>query len=76
MAPTQDPPHVEHKKKVNLADVSGAEHKDQDDTSTAILKKKKKPNQLMYVFQPSVVSTWFETWHANIFAQGHRCRQR
>ncbi|KAF2964266.1 hypothetical protein GQX73_g9317 [Xylaria multiplex] len=37
----------EHKKKVNLADVSGAEPKDENDTSTAILKKKKKPNQLM-----------------------------
>jgi transitional endoplasmic reticulum ATPase len=28
MAPTQDPDHVEHKKKVNLADASGAERKD------------------------------------------------
>jgi transitional endoplasmic reticulum ATPase len=31
------------------SDVSGAERKDEDDTATAILKKKKKPNQLMYV---------------------------
>lgn len=30
-------------------DASGAERKDEDDTATAILKKKKKPNQLMYV---------------------------
>ncbi|KAI6092463.1 AAA ATPase [Hypoxylon rubiginosum] len=37
----------EHKKKVNLADVSGAEPKEENDVSTAILKKKKKPNQLM-----------------------------
>lgn len=29
-------------------DASGAERKDEDDTATAILKKKKKPNQLMY----------------------------
>ena len=67
MAPTQDPDHVENKKKVNLHDASGAEKRDvcypnrlpyqlaqrltrsaqNDDTSTAILKKKKKPNQLM-----------------------------
>ncbi|CRK49119.1 hypothetical protein BN1723_020740, partial [Verticillium longisporum] len=32
----------EHKKKVNLQDVSGAEIKNEDDTATAILKKKKK----------------------------------
>ncbi|KAH6670234.1 cell division cycle protein [Verticillium dahliae] len=37
----------EHKKKVNLQDVSGAEIKNEDDTATAILKKKKKVNQLM-----------------------------
>ncbi|OWP02243.1 cell division control protein [Marssonina coronariae] len=37
----------EHKKKVNLNDASGAEHKGNDDTATAILKKKKKPNSLM-----------------------------
>ncbi|PBP21391.1 P-loop containing nucleoside triphosphate hydrolase [Diplocarpon rosae] len=37
----------EHKKKVNLNDPSGAEHKGSDDTATAILKKKKKPNSLM-----------------------------
>ncbi|PBP27976.1 AAA ATPase [Diplocarpon rosae] len=37
----------EHKKKVNLNDASGAEHKGSDDTATAILKKKKKPNSLM-----------------------------
>ncbi|CRK37063.1 hypothetical protein BN1723_015169 [Verticillium longisporum] len=37
----------EHKKKVNLQDVSGAEVKNEDDTATAILKKKKKVNQLM-----------------------------
>ncbi|KAM0278208.1 hypothetical protein ACHAQH_005323 [Verticillium albo-atrum] len=37
----------EHKKKVNLQDVSGAEIKSEDDTATAILKKKKKANQLM-----------------------------
>jgi transitional endoplasmic reticulum ATPase len=47
MAPEPTPDHPEHKKKVNLADVSGAERKDEDDTATAILKKKKKPNQLM-----------------------------
>lgn len=41
--PSQDPP----KKKVNLADVSGAEVKEESDTATAILKKKKKANQLM-----------------------------
>lgn len=29
------------------SDVSGAERKDDDATATAILKKKKKPNQLM-----------------------------
>jgi transitional endoplasmic reticulum ATPase len=29
------------------SDASGAERKDEDDTATAILKKKKKPNQLM-----------------------------
>ncbi|GJC95676.1 AAA family ATPase [Colletotrichum higginsianum] len=46
MAPPSEHP-VEHKKKVNLMDASGAEVKDQDDTATAILKKKKKPNQLM-----------------------------
>lgn len=49
MAPIEDPDHVASKKKVNLQDTSGAEHKDADDTATAILKKKKKPNQLMYV---------------------------
>jgi hypothetical protein len=31
------------------SDASGAEPKDENDTATAILKKKKKPNQLMYV---------------------------
>lgn len=36
-------------------DASGAERKDEDDTATAILKKKKKPNQLMYV-RPTVGS--------------------
>jgi transitional endoplasmic reticulum ATPase len=46
MAP--EPDHHESKKKVNLTDASGAERKDEDDTATAILKKKKKPNQLMY----------------------------
>ncbi|EPE09862.1 cell division control protein 48 [Ophiostoma piceae UAMH 11346] len=40
-------PDIPHKKKVNLADVSGAEHRDEDDTATAILKRKKKPNQLL-----------------------------
>ena len=28
MAPTEDPDHTQHKKKVNLHDASGAEHKD------------------------------------------------
>jgi len=28
MAPTEDPDHTHHKKKVNLHDASGAEHKD------------------------------------------------
>ncbi|KEZ41619.1 Cell division control protein 48 [Scedosporium apiospermum] len=41
------PDHHEHKKKVNLTDASGAEVKQENDTATAILKKKKKPNQLM-----------------------------
>jgi transitional endoplasmic reticulum ATPase len=41
MAPEED------KKKVNLTDPSGADIKTEDDVSTAILKKKKKPNQLM-----------------------------
>ncbi|ESZ98347.1 cell division control protein 48 [Sclerotinia borealis F-4128] len=44
---SSQPDHVEHKKKVNLNDASGAEHKTVDDTATAILKKKKKPNSLM-----------------------------
>lgn len=52
MGHIEDPAHSETKKKVNLQDVSGAEHKDEDDTATAILKKKKKPNQLMYVWPP------------------------
>ncbi|RMZ13267.1 hypothetical protein D0862_02375 [Hortaea werneckii] len=39
---------VDHKKKVNLNDASGAEPKaDPEETSTAILKKKKKPNSLI-----------------------------
>jgi transitional endoplasmic reticulum ATPase len=42
-----EPDHAEHKKKVNLNDASGSEHKTADDTATAILKKKKKPNSLM-----------------------------
>ncbi|GKT95463.1 LOW QUALITY PROTEIN: AAA family ATPase [Colletotrichum tofieldiae] len=46
MAPPSEQP-AEHKKKVNLTDTSGADVKDQDDIATAILKKKKKPNQLM-----------------------------
>jgi transitional endoplasmic reticulum ATPase len=33
----------------NRSDPSGAEHREQDETATAILKKKKKPNSLMYV---------------------------
>ncbi|RAL68595.1 hypothetical protein DID88_007313 [Monilinia fructigena] len=44
---SSEPDHVEHKKKVNLNDASGAEHKGNDDVATAILKKKKKPNSLM-----------------------------
>jgi transitional endoplasmic reticulum ATPase len=45
---------AEEKKKVNLIDPSGAEIKNEDDVSTAILKKKKKPNQLMFVpYHPS-----------------------
>lgn len=31
------------------SDPSGAEHREHDETATAILKKKKKPNSLMYV---------------------------
>jgi len=46
MAPGQ-PDHPEHKKKVNLTDASGAEPREENDVATAILKKKKKPNQLM-----------------------------
>lgn len=38
--------HPEEKKKVNLTDTSGSAPKDNDDTATAILKKKKKPNSL------------------------------
>lgn len=34
---------------VHHRDASGAEPRNDDDTATAILKKKKKPNQLMYV---------------------------
>ena len=44
---SQDPEHVKPKQKVNLNDASGAEKKVELDTSTAILKKKKKPNSLM-----------------------------
>ncbi|KAH7159958.1 P-loop containing nucleoside triphosphate hydrolase protein [Dactylonectria estremocensis] len=43
MAGADEHPH----KKVNLNDASGAEVKNEDDTATAILKKKKKPNQLI-----------------------------
>ena len=43
MAPAEE----ERKGKVNLYDASGKEVKDELDTSTAILKKKKKPNSLM-----------------------------
>lgn len=42
-----EPDHVHSKKRVNLNDPSGAEKKEELDTSTAILKKKKKPNSLM-----------------------------
>ena len=42
-----EPDHVDSKKKVNLHDASGAEKKDVDDTATAILKRKKKPNALI-----------------------------
>ncbi|PTD03861.1 Cell division control protein 48 [Fusarium culmorum] len=45
MAPQPDEHHPH--KKVNLTDASGAEVKNEDDVATAILKKKKKPNQLM-----------------------------
>ncbi|KAJ4110426.1 AAA ATPase cdc48 [Fusarium oxysporum] len=45
MAPQPDEHHPH--KKVNLTDPSGAEVKNEDDVATAILKKKKKPNQLM-----------------------------
>ena len=45
-----EPDHTADKKKVNLAnDPSGAEQRGNDETATAILKKKKKPNSLMYV---------------------------
>ncbi|KAF7716136.1 Cell division control protein 48 [Penicillium ucsense] len=42
-----EPDHTHEKKRVNLQDASGAEKKDELDTSTAILKKKKKPNSLI-----------------------------
>jgi transitional endoplasmic reticulum ATPase len=38
------------------SDPSGAEVREQDDTATAILKKKKKPNSLMYVHRHSIQS--------------------
>jgi transitional endoplasmic reticulum ATPase len=45
---TGEPEHVEKKPKVHLEhDPSGSERKDVDETATAILKKKKKPNSLM-----------------------------
>ncbi|QSS65374.1 cell division cycle protein 48 [Histoplasma capsulatum] len=40
-----EPDHAKHK--VNLTDPSGAEKHEELDTSTAILKKKKKPNALL-----------------------------
>ena len=43
-----EPDHTHDKRKVNLGnDPSGAEHKDEDATATAILKRKKKPNSLI-----------------------------
>jgi transitional endoplasmic reticulum ATPase len=42
-----EPDHAHDKKRVHLHDASGAEKKEELDTSTAILKKKKKPNSLM-----------------------------
>ncbi|KAJ5102177.1 cell division cycle protein 48 [Penicillium alfredii] len=44
---SSEPDHTHDKKRVNLQDASGAEKKDELDTSTAILKKKKKPNSLI-----------------------------
>jgi transitional endoplasmic reticulum ATPase len=50
-----EPAHTEKKPKVHLEhDPSGAEKRDVDETATAILKKKKKPNSLMYVISPSL----------------------
>ena len=46
MVAAEDPTHSETKGKVK-ADPSGAEAKDVDETATAILKKKKKPNSLI-----------------------------
>ncbi|KAJ5648097.1 hypothetical protein N7490_004469 [Penicillium lividum] len=42
-----EPDHTHDKKRVNLQDASGAEKKEELDTATAILKKKKKPNSLI-----------------------------
>ncbi|KAK5241170.1 AAA ATPase cdc48, partial [Cryomyces antarcticus] len=42
-----EPDHAAHKPKVNLNDASGAEKKEVLETSTAILRKKKKPNSLI-----------------------------
>ncbi|KAJ6184003.1 hypothetical protein N7519_005304 [Penicillium mononematosum] len=42
-----EPDHTHDKKRVHLQDASGAEKKEELDTSTAILKKKKKPNSLI-----------------------------
>ncbi|KAL5361170.1 P-loop containing nucleoside triphosphate hydrolase protein [Aspergillus floccosus] len=44
---SSEPDHTHDKKRVNLQDASGAEKKEELDTSTAILKKKKKPNSLI-----------------------------
>ena len=47
MVASEDPPHSTTKDKVKLNDPSGAAPKDVDETATAILKRKKKPNSLI-----------------------------
>jgi transitional endoplasmic reticulum ATPase len=42
-----EPEHVDHKHKLPKANPSGAAANTEDETATAILKKKKKPNALM-----------------------------
>jgi hypothetical protein len=69
-----EPAHTEKKPKVHLEhDPSGAEKRDVDETATAILKKKKKPNSLMYVLPstPAPPSTFLI-----LPLQCHRCNKR